>query len=99
MNNNKTMTNNRTTNNNKTTNILGHNDVPLKLIEVPFADFVIDVTDNRASTAYIQEIDSYTKDSLEYFGNEYVMPNDSILVPGRPRILRFKFRPLKKVKS
>lgn len=73
-----------------------NDNIDLVLIKKPFGEFTIDVSDNGASTGYSKNIYTYTRDSLEYMGDEYT---DVSTVPGKAATHRFKFKPLKKQKS
>ena len=73
---------------------LTEGNITLELVKKPFKDFTIDVRDISASTGYTQEIDSYTKDTLEYLGEERVLPENFLMRPGSAGKLSFKFKPL-----
>lgn len=66
------------------------------LLKKPYRDFTLDFNSNGASTGYIQSLDSYTKESLQYLGDEWT---DVSVIPGKPSTQRFKFRPIKKMRS
>ena len=74
------------------------NNISLEVINKPYDEFFISVRDISASTGYTQEVDLYTKESLEYLGKEHEVSEASLL-PGRGGVLNFKFRPIKKTNA
>lgn len=73
------------------------NNISLEIINKPFRDFYISVRDISASTGYSQEVELYTKESLDYLGKERESPEPTL--PGRSTTLNFKFRPIKKISA
>lgn len=73
-----------------------HLPIELVLVKKPFHEFTIDIKDNGASTGYSNTVHSYSHESLEYLGDDFV---DVSPIPGKSATHRFKFKPLKNIRS